>query len=85
MPTKQCVKRDVLKVIGARIRITREEAGFTQEGFAQEAGLDRAFYGRVERGKQNLAMMTLFTIAKRLEVDPAFLIGDVSLEDLQGT
>jgi transcriptional regulator with XRE-family HTH domain len=73
------VSQDVSGIVGATIRRIREAKGFSQEGFAQHAGLDRAFYGRVERGKQNISLTTLCSVANGLGVKAAKL-----LEDLPG-
>ena len=55
--------------IGKRIRKLREEAGYSQEAFASEAGLDRAYYGGVERGERNISSLNLILIAATLKVE----------------
>lgn len=45
----------------------RQRAGFSQEAFAAEAGLDRAYYGGIERGERNVAARNLIRIAQVLE------------------
>lgn len=40
--------------IGKLIREARKQKGYSQEGFAAEAGLGRTYLGRVERGEQNI-------------------------------
>jgi transcriptional regulator with XRE-family HTH domain len=57
-----------LIAIGKKIRALREDSGFTQESFADHAGLDRAYYGAIERGERNLAALNLIKIASALEV-----------------
>jgi transcriptional regulator with XRE-family HTH domain len=52
--------------LGMRIRRLREKRGFTQESFADACGLHRNFMGSVERGRQNLTLKSLRTIAKGL-------------------
>jgi transcriptional regulator with XRE-family HTH domain len=52
--------------LGARIRRLREKRGYTQESFADACGLHRNFMGAVERGRQNLTIKSLRTIAKGL-------------------
>lgn len=66
MPDK---KNHVLIALGKEIRRLRLERGFTQEGFAAAAGLDRAYYGGVERGERNLAAYNLIRIATVLNVE----------------
>ena len=70
-----------LTKIGFAIRRRREELGFTQEGFAHHAQIARTFYGRIERGEQNLALKTLFLLARSLRVTPAELLEGISLDD----
>ena len=63
------VRDSQLVAVGRRIRALREERGYSQEGFAAAAGLDRAYYGSVERGERNVAALNLIRIAKTLRVE----------------
>ena len=67
MPNKRLV------ILGRQIRRLREAKGTSQEEFAAEAGLDRAYYGGIERGERNLAALNLIKIAIALKVD----VGDL--------
>lgn len=67
--------------IGANIRRYREERGFTQEGFALHIGLDRAYYGRIERGRHNVSVKTLMMLGAKLGVAPKDFLADVTQED----
>jgi transcriptional regulator with XRE-family HTH domain len=58
-----------LSAVGARIRDVRVSRGFSQEGLAAEAGLDRAYYGSVERGERNVSTLNLIRIAAALGVE----------------
>ena len=62
-------KCDVRSLFARRVRALREEGGWTQEGFAAKVGLDRAYYGRVERGLANVTLETVQTIADGLGVE----------------
>jgi transcriptional regulator with XRE-family HTH domain len=64
------VVEEKLKKLGSNIRRVREERGFTQEAFAQEFGIDRAYYGRIERGQINLSAKMIFMLAHALETSP---------------
>lgn len=75
------MKTDIVRVVGSTIRRLREERGFSQEAFAQHAQLDRAFYGKIERGTQNIALTTLCAVARGLDVAPVELLRDVSTSD----
>lgn len=66
-------KNPVLVAMGKRIRELRKERGYSQEGFSNELGLDRSYYGGVERGERNIAALNLVLIAKRLKVE----VGDL--------
>lgn len=78
------MKREVLQIIGATIRRHREQTGLSQEAFAQAAELDRSFYGRVERGTQNIALTTLCIVASTLKVHPRELFDDLNEPDYIG-
>lgn len=62
-------KSKLLIQIGSRIRAVREAQELSQETMAMKAGLDRAYYGRVERGEANVAALNLSKIAETLGVD----------------
>lgn len=66
-------KHPELIKLGENIRELRKTKGFSQEGFADEAGLDRTYMGGVERGERNLATLNLIRIAVALGVE----VGDL--------
>ena len=55
-----------LKAIGARIRKIRRSRGIAQEEAARLAGIDRSYFGRIERGKINVSAVYLLKIARML-------------------
>ena len=59
--------------LGKAIREVREARDFTQEGFAGTVGLDRSYYGAVERADFNITIETLMTIARGLDVKASTL------------
>jgi transcriptional regulator with XRE-family HTH domain len=63
----------VLVVLGATIRKIRLKKGFSQESVALASELDRSYFGGIERGEHNVAVINLQKIAKAL---------DVSIKDL---
>ena len=67
-------KSPELILLGKSIRSFREKAGFSQDGFALEAGLGRSYYGGVERGEINASYLTLMKISMCLEVKLADLL-----------
>lgn len=58
--------RDLAKKIGALIRRLRQEAGMSQEGFADSCGLHRTYIGSVERGEKAITIETAHKIVKAL-------------------
>lgn len=68
-----CVKQDVLRTLGQRIREQRKALGWTQEGLADTAGIDRSYIGGVERGERNLTIKVLCQICSALNCDIATL------------
>ena len=70
-------KQKVLKELGARIRNERKAQGFSQEGFAHVAILDRSYYGSIERGERTLTFYTICEIAEKLNMDVAFFSQDI--------
>lgn len=64
---------DARKIIGWNLRKLRVEKGLSQERLALEAHIDRAYVGRVERGKENVTVSTLEALAQVLDVPVAEL------------
>lgn len=60
--------QDVQKHVGRNIRKLRLQKGFTQDAFADRAGLNRSHMGEIERGESNLTIQTLKIIADALRV-----------------
>jgi transcriptional regulator with XRE-family HTH domain len=65
MPPK---KSDANRALGDAIRAIRSEQGLTQEAFAIRTGIDRSYYGALERGEFNMTVDTLVTVANGLGV-----------------
>jgi transcriptional regulator with XRE-family HTH domain len=62
-----------LDILGKRIRARRSELGLSQEGLAHEAGLDRSYVGRIERGEHNLTFVALVKLCRAMKCDVASL------------
>lgn len=65
----------ILKLVGAKIRAVRRKRGLTQEQLAEMIDTQHSYIGYVERGEQNLTLLTLEKIAKALKVDFGRLFG----------
>lgn len=66
--------QEVYAIVGRRIRELRKRLKLTQEGLAEECGLDFRSVGAVERGERNLSLKSLSAIAKALKIKPEILI-----------
>lgn len=60
--------------MGQRIRNLRKDKGFTQESFALDADIERAYYGKIESGQRNLTALNIMKIALTLDVEPGDLL-----------
>ena len=58
---------------GARVRELCEAKGWTQEAFAHEAGIDRAYYWGIEQGRRNPTLDIIIKIAHALDLPAADL------------
>lgn len=63
-----------LAALGEAIRHVRKEQGISQEKLALLAEVDRSYVGRVERGDNNVALLTLLKVANALGVSVAQLM-----------
>ena len=66
-----------LDILGQRIRHRRKELGMSQEGLAHEAGLDRSYVGRIERGEHNLTFIALVKLCRAMKCDVATLAAGI--------
>jgi transcriptional regulator with XRE-family HTH domain len=62
------------KKLGEAIRSARREQGFSQEAFAAHVGLDRSYFGAVERGEFNITLATLLKVAAGLGMPASTLL-----------
>ena len=76
MPSK---KSAASVALGAAVRSMRVERGLAQETFAARAGMDRSYYGAIERGEFNVSLATIVKIAAALEVPAAALLERAAL------
>lgn len=62
------------QAFGEALRRLREEHGLSQEAAALAARLDRAYFGKIERGVKNPTLATVWKIADALETRPSELL-----------
>ncbi len=80
MPNLSKNRQDpVLVALGQAIREVRLSQGISQERLALLAEVDRSYVGRVERGDNNVAVLTLVKLAAALDVTLAQLMAQANL------
>ncbi len=67
----------ILLALGQRVRHLRKQKGFSQEGFADLAGVHRTWMGAIERGERNLSFHNLVLISKALGITLSQLLSGV--------
>lgn len=72
---------DIRSTFGNNLRHYRQEAGISQDALAAKMGVDRAHVSAMERGQQNVTIITLWHAALALEVKPAALLDDRPKDD----
>ncbi len=80
MPNLSRNRQDpVLVALGGAIKRIRLEKEISQERLALLAEVDRSYVGRVERGDNNAAILTLARLAKALDISIAELMQEAKL------
>jgi transcriptional regulator with XRE-family HTH domain len=74
------IKKDLLKDIGSKIKVLRESKGFTQVQLVGEimGDIDTTNISRIEAGRTNPTVFTLYRIAEALEVSLSDIV-DIKL------
>lgn len=67
----------ILHELGRRIRAQRKRIGLTQEALALAAGVDRSYFGAVERGERNITFLILYRLCLALRCDAAALTAEM--------
>ncbi len=67
---------DIRRIFGANVRRYRIAAGLSQEAVAVKMGVDRAYVSSMERGQQNVTLLTMWHLAEALNVKPADLLDE---------
>ena len=80
MPNLSKNRQDpTLVALGAAMKRVRLSRGISQEKLALLAEVDRSYVGRIERGDNNVAMLTLARLASALGVSLAELMSEAGL------
>ena len=85
-PTKPTVSRSrgralsfeprIAEAFGAIARERRVQREVAQDAFALAAGIDRSYYGKLERGERQPSLALILRIARALELPAAELISE---------
>jgi len=63
------MEKEILKLVGTRIRALRKERGLSQEALGEKGGFHFSYIGQIERGGKNVSLLNLHKIAESLEVN----------------
>ena len=69
--TNMAITNVELLKLGLRIKASRKVLGRNQKDFSKQCGLDRSYFGGVERGERNLTFFSLCQICAGLNCDIA--------------
>jgi len=69
---------DIRRTFGGNMRRYRLAAGLSQEAVAERMGVDRAHVSSMERGQQNVTLLTLWAASEALGVKPAELVSELN-------
>ncbi|MDX2059487.1 MAG: helix-turn-helix transcriptional regulator [Gemmatimonadales bacterium] len=62
------------------VRRLRTKAGISQEAFAAKSGIDRSYYGKIERGDINVSLDNIERLAVALGLKPGQLVTEADAE-----
>jgi transcriptional regulator with XRE-family HTH domain len=65
---------DIRQRLGRNVRRLREEKGWSQEDYADRAGIHRTYVSDIERGKRNPTVTVVEKLAGPLHVAPGRLL-----------
>ena len=72
------LRMDIRRLFGTNMRRHRLAAGLSQEAVAELMDVDRAHVSSMERGQQNITLLTLWEASQALGVKPAALLDDAA-------
>lgn len=82
MPTKDVdnytdQERQIMKRFGSSVRCQREVVGLSQEKLAELANVHRTYISGIERGLQNISLLTMIKLAKALTIELDELLSEI--------
>ena len=69
---------DIRQLFGRNLRRYRQNVGISQQALAVRMGVDRAHISSMERGLQNVTLLTLWEASQAVGVRPAALLDEGS-------
>lgn len=66
--------KDLQGSFGSNLKRIREEKGFSLRALAANCDLDDSQISKIENGKKNIQLSTIFELAKGLEIEPKELL-----------
>lgn len=70
------MSEDVRRMVGRNVRRLRIAAGLSQAELAARMGVDRGYVSGLELGQRNPTVVTLWHIAKALDVKVGLFLGE---------
>lgn len=74
------LREEVQRAFGSVLRRLRDERGISQEDLAFSSGVGRSFIAKMETGKRQPTITTVFRLADALGVSPQDVVGSVQNE-----
>lgn len=74
---------DIRKLFGRNLRHYRLAANLSQEAVGAKMGVDRAYVGLMERGEQNVTLLTIWGVCEALDLRPADLFSEAPIADVE--
>ena len=65
---------DIRQRLGLNVRLLRQARGWSQEDYADRAGIHRTYVSDIERGRRNPTITVVEKLAMPLEVAPGKLL-----------
>jgi transcriptional regulator with XRE-family HTH domain len=72
-------RNEALRRFGQAVRTLRKARGLSQEGLALEADINRTYMGGLERGEENVSLLTILKICAVLKVDASQILLEARL------
>lgn len=64
-------------MVGMKIQQMRKQSGLDQISFAEQCGISKTHYGRIERGENSMTLDTFFLVSKELGVSMSDLLSAI--------